>query len=686
VIRRRLPAPRSQGPPARVEAASTGSAAPGVHRVNDENHCIGDSTRSWGDGVLGLGPRQRRVLLLLLLLFGGLTASGLHGYSISAWRHYIDGSEAKEVLLGQPRQIRSDDWNVLLPLAQRAHRPRFPVVNDDIGVGNPMLVPFAAPVAHPLTLFRPTTWGFFLGADTGVAWMWWSRGLGLLGATFVLLSVMTGGRVGLSLLGAALVVVSPFFQFWALRPAPVAMFAITSLLGALGVVFASRASVILGSGVLLGWAGGCFALTLYPPFQIPMAYLGVALFAAISSERSGFISLRNHGRVRGVALAIAVLVTLAACVGLWTAAAGPIDVLRNTVYPGMRVSTGGDRTWWELFGPNLGLASHVQAWGTLRNVCEAATTWAVAPALIVACLWARYRYDRRLTAVEIVLMIYVAGVILYSTAGIPSWLARASGLSLVPGRRIMIGLALAEVLLLVSVLGRGALLRRVPGAAIGTAWTLLLSGAVWLMATHYSEFGVRSGLMLALVNGTAVFVVVCSRRARLALGMVVLLAATSSLWFNPLVLAGTGYLHSNALAKQILDVDQRRAGKSVWLSFGNLYLPNLFRSLGVRALDGVHPTPQLELWEQLDPLGRHSDVYNRYAHVVFVAGREPELQIRLNDRDIVAVVIDPRDQRLRDLGLTHVLVQTKTPRLFQRLSGFEPLFSVGEMHAFRVVW
>jgi hypothetical protein len=628
------------------------------------------------------------MLLLLLLLFGGLTATGLHGYSISAWRQHIDGSDAKEVLLGRARQIRSDDWNVLLPLAlaQRAHRPRFPVVNDDIGVGSPMLVPFAAPVAHPLTLFRPTTWGFFLGGDTGLAWMWWSRGLGLFGAMFALLSVMTGGRVGLSLFGAALVVVSPVFQFWALRPAPAAMFAITSLLGALGVVFASRTSVILGSGVLLGWAGGCFALTLYPPFQIPMAYLGVALFAAISTERSGFIALRDHGKVRSVALAVAVLVMLAACVGLWIAAADPVETLRSSVFPGMRLSTGGDRTWWELLGPNLGLASRVETWGTLLNVCEAATTWMVAPVLIIACLWARHHDHRRLTAVEIALMAYVAGAILYSTVGIPGWLARSSGLSLVPGRRIMIGFALAEVLLLVTVLGRGALLRTVPGAVVGTAWTLLLSVAVWLMAARFPEFGAGSGLMLALLNGAVVFVVVCSQRAWLALGMVLLLTSASSLWFNPLVLGGTGYLHSNALSQQILHVDQEHAGKSVWLSFGNLYLPNLFRALGVRALNGVHPTPQLELWKRLDPRGRRRSVYNRYAHVAFIAGRTPEPQIRLRDRDILVVVIDPRDRRLRDLGLTHVLVETKQPDSFQRLSGFEPLFSVGEMHAFRAVW
>ena len=59
-----------------------------------------------------------------------------------------------------------------------------------LGVGNPqwvigdsMLVPagpeYSNPVAHPIALFRPLYWGFFLGDDVGIAWLWWGRMLGL---------------------------------------------------------------------------------------------------------------------------------------------------------------------------------------------------------------------------------------------------------------------------------------------------------------------------------------------------------------------------------------------------------------------------------------------------------------------------------------------------------------------------
>jgi len=120
------------------------------------------------------------------------------------------------VLLGRPQQIRIDDYAVILPLAfaQERHDPPFPVLNTRIGQGQNMLVPFSLPVWHPVTSFRPDTWGFFLGADTGMAWRWWSRTLGLFAVAWLLLLVVTGGDRTLSAFGALFLVESPFFQFW----------------------------------------------------------------------------------------------------------------------------------------------------------------------------------------------------------------------------------------------------------------------------------------------------------------------------------------------------------------------------------------------------------------------------------------------------------------------------------------
>src|SRR6185295_18067798 len=111
-----------------------------------------------------------RIVMALLAAFGVLVALHLHGFSLAAWHEVIDGSPPSEVLLGEPRLIRSDDWKMQLPLliAQTAATPRFPLVNPSVGLGQNMLLPVEAPVASWIALFRPTMWGFFLGPDAGL--------------------------------------------------------------------------------------------------------------------------------------------------------------------------------------------------------------------------------------------------------------------------------------------------------------------------------------------------------------------------------------------------------------------------------------------------------------------------------------------------------------------------------------
>ena len=128
--------------------------------------------------------RPHRVALLALVVLCAVgVAANLHGFSLAAWHAHIDDSPAEEVLLGEARPIRSDDWGVQIPLglAQLSHDPPHPVFNSNIGWGQNMLAPLQSPVAHGTALFRPALWGYFAGADTGLAWMWWFELVGLIG-------------------------------------------------------------------------------------------------------------------------------------------------------------------------------------------------------------------------------------------------------------------------------------------------------------------------------------------------------------------------------------------------------------------------------------------------------------------------------------------------------------------------
>jgi len=157
-------------------------------------------------------------------------------------------------------------------------------------------------------------------------------------------------------------------------------------------------------------------------------------------------------------------------------------------------------------------------------------------------------------------------------------------------------------------------------------------------------------------------------------------------WFNPLVRGGSAYLRENALSRAILEVDRAHGGDTTWVSFGDYVTPNLFRILGVRALNGVIPVPQFELWAPLDPKGHARSLYNRFAHVVFTPSPVREPRFEQLAYDAFAVHVDPGSDALRALGVTHMLVETDDPAGFAARSGATRLASVGRRHLFRARW
>jgi len=603
--------------------------------------------------------RVRRLLLVAALAFVTLVSLRFHGFSLPAWHDVLDGSPAREVLLGTPARIRSDDWAVHLPLAlaQASHEPRFPVVNENVGRGQNMVVPFSYPVAHPVTLFRPTVWGFFLGNDVGLAWMWWTQSLGCFAVWLLVFLVVTGQRLGLSVGLCALVLFSPFFQFWSLNAAPVATYAGLVFLAAATLLSEARPRAIWASGGLLGWAAGCFLLVLYPPYQIPLAYLMLVLLAWLVWERRGL--LREQSRTRAAAAALAAGVATVAVVALYHAGGDAIEQIRETVYPGARRVAGGDEPLWEQLNSNLWTALYATRYGALQNICEAASFWLLFPAVGAGVVVAWVRRWRSCDALVAALTLTCAVLSLYCAVGFSDSLAGALFLGRVPSSRALLALGLADALLLGRWLSlpAGPEPGRAARAVVALAWVGLLAACAQRLRTVLGEGDPVWLGVLVLANGILAYLVLARWRPEL-----VVAAMAAGLWvctvgFNPLVRGGSDYLRHNPVAAKILEIDHRAGGETVWASVGQPYAGNLFRAIGVRGVDGVHVLPQLELWKSIDPAGAQRSAYDRFAHVVIAFEEGPRFEAVTQDALLLRV--DPAGDVLTHLGVTHLLVRDR---------------------------
>jgi hypothetical protein len=624
------------------------------------------------------------VLLGSALAFLVLVALRLHGFSLPVWHAVLDRSRPEEVLLGEARTLRSDDWVVTLPraLAQSAHDPPFPRVNRNIGMGEDVILT-ETPIAHPATLFRPTVWGFFLGRDVGIAWSWWSPVLGCFVAWFLALRGVAPGRVALAALGGLILLLSPYMQFWSFGSARLASYAGLALAGGAALLRSERTLGIWGGALLLVWSAGCLGLAMYPPWQVVLTQLVIVTLAGLWWEGRKRPDSRRATRL--AAAGVAGALTLAVAVGFLVAAAPAIERILATDYPGGRIASGGGVAIWRVFAHDLAIAPWVASWEPVLNIAEGASFWLLWPVVAAGVL--REAARGRADALSIALLLYLALLLAHLHLGLPGWLAQATGLDWVPPPRALLAVGLADALLLIRFLDRGPALGNDRLFALGAAalFAAALAACAVFVQRGFAELPTTWLLALALANGGLAFLVLERRRPATTLGALAALLAVCTLWFNPLVRGGSDYLLSNPLSRRIVELDREAGGESVWVSYGPPYAANLFRVLGVRALTGIHYLPQLEIWGQLDPEGRYRSVYNRYAHVTARSAGRSDVRFRLAAPDAFEVIVEPGAPALRGLGVTHVLIVAAQRPDPARLSGVEWLFSHAHNHLYRVV-
>ena len=316
-----------------------------------------------------LTPRAR-ILLGLGVFFLALVALRIHGSSIALasrywspadWnQHFLatpllrhlspaTAEQLRPLLMAEAAGIRMDEWSVetLWSLAQFSHRPRFPVINTNIGLGQNMLLLPWVPVWHVSSLARPATWGYMLfGPQAGLAWFWWGQVLvGFVG--LFLLFELVFHRTWLAALGAFWFCGSAYVVCWSLWPAYVVGLGALACTGAYWLLTQERSRRRLAAAVLFGISATGFAQQLYPPWLIPLGYAFAAILIGLLLRDRRLIRRPNEWRWAAL---LAILVC--ACL-LGTFVASSWQALLdfgNSAYPGLRRLQGADCPLERLFG------------------------------------------------------------------------------------------------------------------------------------------------------------------------------------------------------------------------------------------------------------------------------------------------------------------------------------------------
>lgn len=620
---------------------------------------------------------DRRALTLVvatLLLAAIGVAAKLHQSSLAKWDEYLPSrSPSSTVLLGEPRGIRSDEWLVHTPwmLSQMANGQ--PIANPSLGTGSSTLLT-SVPTDHIAIKLQPEFWGFgLLGSERGYSWLWMYKLFGLFTAMFLLLMILTRSDIVVSALGSVSIVFASFTQWWFSTNLPELL--VGFALSLVGLVYvaqsASRAGCVVGAAMLLLGAT-TFVFQIYPPFQVAVGYVALAIILGLAADPSRRARFRAHAGTRVACLAVTAVVLFGVAYAFWTDAAATIDTMLNTAYPGKRTTVGGDKAWWALFD------GYFEAWRIGENALplpptnasEASNFALFFPLVAIAWLWhARTaRPDGVIMALAMFCVLLAAWMVVPMGAAVAVPLAKWSLLSFVPPHRALVGIGLGSCLLVAVWI---AWSRRQPADTKLPYWTVIawvlgvLVFGLHLANIDGAYFTAERIALGVTVSGLAAFAI--ARASIPAYAALVALLAVPAATVNPLSRGLAPVLDKPAI--RAIVAESRAAGRPVlWIVPGSFVLPQALKANGVPTFGGATYLPDAARMRVLDPSGAQAGIWNRYAHIQVES--EPGIarpEFRMIDAPgLYGLRIDVCSDVVRHLGVTHAAYATAAPAADRR--------------------
>ena len=608
---------------------------------------------------------DRNVLLFLcalVLLLVLATAFKIHGSSVGMWdRSFPDRGPNAGVLLGKPKLIRIDEWAVMTPamVSQAESRPAFSAESSRWGPGRAPLI-MNLPVRHWSTLVRPQYWGFFvLDLERAFAFYWNMKAFLLVGGIFLLLMLVTGSDFGVSLLGAAWVFFSGFMQWWystpAMLPEMVGSAALALVAGHYLALSPSRWAIAVSALVFTLFLLDA-VLSLYPPFQVPLFYLGIAVLVGSVGPHLGAIRTRG-GMIFRTGSAVLALLAAAVLLALYYRdARHAIELVLGTVYPGARNSTGGEVAFAQIFSGLYGFfmsEDHVPPqW---FNVCEASNFVLLFPIPAAVLLW-QWRRNSRASALEWSLIAYIVVVFSWMVLGWPRFLAVASAFGKSQGTRSLLGLGLASILLCCVFLAKARVI-----LPRGFAPKTIIAAALLAVVLVYSLMFNRATGSFAVGNQVAWVTLLSAAagylllaRKRLAFAACVLIPSIWSYGLVNPVAVGLGPIIDTKLFKQVSPLI-RREPDARWAVYGPHVVADLIKAAGGQVFNGTKFVPPLDDLRVIDPKSSGASIYNRYAHIELEPDQGPDVSFSLHQGDWYIIHITPSSDLLRRLGIRYVV-------------------------------
>jgi hypothetical protein len=602
-----------------------------------------------------------------------LSVLGIHGSSIGIYNQIFYGPDYKDpnLLFGEVRPVRSDEYMVSTPwaLAQVKNGLEEPntlyLATQDISISD-------APTDNWAGLFEPQNWAFaILPVEQAFAFRWWIKAYMLTLAAYMLFMMISKNDIAVSIMAALSLTFSPFIQWWySTSVTEIASYGLFAFIFFLKLINDRTWDAKIRDSLLLIFFAICFALTLYPPFQIPFAVL--LLFGGIGYlfTKIPAMSKSEIGRL-AFNMGLIVVTVGAILAFYYVSNRNAFQALAGTVYPGIRESHGGDMMPFKALAGfyNMQLQENSRKIPPIlnHNQSEAASFFFFSFFLLPFFLYhiiSSIIHKEPIDWPLLLTMLVLCALLVWGVIGFPARLARMLLFNHVDSYRMLFMFGVANHLLMLYYLYR-VIIRLTPAYKIvavlyslGVAIIIYMIGRdLRAIEPNYIGSTIKI-LLISLASGIMMFLLLY-QKGRLFFGLFLAFTLMSTYYVNPFY-RGLSPLLGSQIAEAIQRIQQENP-QAAWVVYDNFQFGNYLAANGAHVLNGTYYYPNLEFWSHFDPNHRYEKIYNRYAHILVSAADNSKIKFKLQQNDLVQMNISPCSSIFDELGIKYYVFFAPPP-------------------------
>lgn len=588
--------------------------------------------------------------LIGICIFLILVIGKYHGSSINIWNHYVQPSSWEGTnIIGVSRGIRSDEWLVSTPHILSQKWNGFSVENTLMGATStdvsfyPRLV-----VKDYASIFYPQYLGFFfLDIERGFSFYWYLPIFALFFVSLELFMIITKKNKLYSTLGAFLIALAPPVLWW--NSCSIILYGETALLVIYYFIQTNSKRKRLLLSILLGYIAVCYALALYPAWQIPYAYFFLLIFIWMIIKNKDKLKIKDS-----LYLLIPIFIVIISLVPLLLSSMDVIEIMTGTVYPGERHVTGGGD--WRLLFTYFNTIYYPYT-GLIGNPCEYCQYISLFPLPIILGIVSMVK-NKKIDWFILLNCIFSILLTIWAIFPLPAILSEMTLMTATTVERAQLVVGYSSIFLLIYLIsncqqnifefsikkhliyGICAIMLSIIGCYISKVALGLFPG----ITNRY--FSLISIIVFALLF---YLLILNTKKTNIAfvIGMFIITLVSGALILP--IAKGLDVIYEKPFSKKIQEIVKKDKDSVFAFVNDGVILSNYIIANGGKAINSTNYLPNLDLWHQLDSEEKYNDVYNRYAHVAMDLTEEEtsfeiyypdNIGLHLNYNDMCSIDID----------------------------------------------